>query len=157
MTREKWIAEFGPFLRTRGIKHFTPTELCDVGAVHKGATLCAPLKQLWGNIVVTAICAELIRAELRKLYPRAILSITSGYRDPAYNLTWGSDDGSLHVKFNALDIEGYEAPGGPEIPAGQVRQLALALPIAGAMGIGKYPGFTHIDTRGMLGMPAARW
>jgi hypothetical protein len=158
MTREVWKREFGAWLRKNGIEHFSPTELCDVGRVGNGVALQAPPQSLWSNIKETLRCAEAIRTELRKTYPNAVLRVSSGYRDPKYNAANGGASNSMHVRFNAMDLEALESPGGKEIDPAIVQDIARALPMWAKMGIGSYPGFTHIDTRGVIGRSApARW
>jgi len=159
MTRLMWVSKFGEWLRYNGIKHFSPLEVCDVGrSGNGGIVLQAPPESLWSNIKETLRAAEAIRAELRKTYPNAVLRVSSGYRDPKYNAANGGANNSMHVRFNAMDLEALESPGGKEIDAAIVQDIARALPMWAKMGIGSYPGFTHIDTRGVIGRAApARW
>ncbi|WP_075087948.1 D-Ala-D-Ala carboxypeptidase family metallohydrolase [Verrucomicrobium spinosum] len=72
------------------------------------------------------------------------MTIASAYRSPAYNATCpGAAPQSFHLHNLALDLV-YDCP-----PA-KVAEAAHALRNRGFFrgGIGKYPSFTHIDTRG---------
>ena len=88
---------------------------------------------------------ELVR-KLQQLRDRIgkPISITSGYRCPAHNAAVGGAAGSQHLLGKAADIvvQGMA-------PA-QVADHAEAI---GFGGIGRYAGFTHVDTRATK----ARW
>lgn len=80
---------------------------------------------------------------LRDLAGKPVI-ITSGYRNPAYNLKVGGSPTSRHLRGEAADIQ---IPGlGPQ----QVAELAEQV---GFMGIGVYDTFTHVDVRGV----PAKW
>jgi len=137
--------DFGAMLRGHDITRFTARELCPVGRAQGTARLIAPRCELWANIIPTARLAQ----EAREHFGRPMV-VSSGYRDPVYNRAVGGAAGSLHVQFKALDIY---------INGVTSKDLAAwfeshrAAPI---MGIGTYPTFVHIDTRGTRsrwGMP----
>ena len=73
------------------------------------------------------------------------ISLTSGYRTPERNRTIeGAVPNSQHIRGRAADIV---LPGVPHA------RVADAAEIAGAPGLGRYPGFTHLD----VGPPGRRW
>ncbi|HET7408892.1 MAG TPA: DUF882 domain-containing protein [Paracoccaceae bacterium] len=75
----------------------------------------------------------------------AEIMLTSGYRTPERNRTIeGAVPNSQHIHGRAADIV---IPG---IAHDRVRDAAE---IAGAPGLGRYPGFTHLD----VGPPGRRW
>lgn len=94
--------------------------------------------------VVQAVCDGFAR---QLGADRVVLHVGSGARCPLHNKNEGGRERSQHVKGRAIDftISGVK-------PADVYAALAAAFP--DRYGIGKYDGFTHIDTRGG---PAARW
>lgn len=145
MIYSDFLPAFAPLLEEHDIRHFHPSEI-----VHLRAGV--PPRELWPNILPTLAVAERIRGRLRVHVDRAVILVTSGYRSPEYNERVGGAPESLHVEFNALDIWS------PQVPAGVLADYARSDPDAARMGIGEYPGFVHIDTRGHLGRKApARW
>ena len=142
--------DFPAFLLGNGIKHFDAQELCPVGKTvwknGKTATLEAPPVKLWENIIPTLKVLEWLRAETGDP-----IFINSGYRDPQYNAVVGGESESLHMAFNACDIHAAQSPK-------VIAKKLLTHPQAAKLGIGCYDGFTHVDSRGMIGRPApARW
>ena len=84
---------------------------------------------------------EVLRAELGG-HP---IGIISGYRTAAYNAAVHGARDSQHMQGRAADIvvEGWMAP--------NVQARVIALYQAGRLprigGLGRYPGFTHVDVR----------
>lgn len=136
------------YLDDHGIRHFSAVEINPVGkrANGNGVELLPAPKPLWPNIIHTLQVLEWLRERVGPLH------ILSAYRDPQYNAAIGGEDKSLHMLFNACDICSK---------AKTPRQLHVMLsvhPKAKEMGLGLYKGFVHVDTRGMIGLPApARW
>lgn len=150
MTRELYEEVMGKILDAAGVRYFSARELCIVGRTAKAGdrivSLSAPRVRLFKNILETVRVADWLREQVGPL------RVLSGYRDPAYNAAVGGEDGSLHMAFNALDIQSNAVS--PE----RLAALAAKHPLARQMGIGLYPTFVHIDTRGLLGRGApARW
>ena len=81
--------------------------------------------------------------QLRDLADKPVI-ITSGYRNPAYNLKVGGSPTSRHLRGEAADIQV------PDLSPNQVAELAEQV---GFNGIGVYDTFTHVDVRGV----PARW
>lgn len=140
--------EFRTFIEKLKLKHFAANEFVAMGASNasgkcKGKNTFPP-KALWNNIASTAAMIDLIREELG-----AEIRILSCYRSPAYNTCVRGEEGSLHLKFNAIDF--MCAAGTPEIwrrVADKIRKSKSRF----HGGIGIYPksGFLHIDTRGKM-------
>ncbi|MFW5641536.1 MAG: D-Ala-D-Ala carboxypeptidase family metallohydrolase [Roseicyclus sp.] len=139
-------AEFDRFVASLGLEHFGTVEFLVLGGAHATAGgSCAglnayPPKALWPNVARTARVLDALRKRLGRP-----IAITNAYRAPAYNACLGGAASSLHMTFNALDfkVSGMAAP-----------DVAMALrwlrDKEGLFhgGIGRYDGFTHVDTRG---------
>jgi len=153
MTRADFLRRLQAFLDAAGIRHFRAYELCDVGRARalsdgREAALKAAPADLWGNVLPTLRVLEWLRGDLggRPVH------VHSAYRDPAYNWAVGGATYSLHVAFNAVDfsVAGVE-------PLALARRL-IEHPEARRFGVGVYPAFVHLDTRGTLGHRApALW
>ena len=95
-----------------------------------------PPVRLWGNLVLTGYICSLVRNHFD-----SPLTITSGYRDPAYNQKVGGTPRSMHILGKAADIkvgghspeEVYDFLDGHEIR----EQIALGI----------YNSFVHVDHR----------
>ncbi len=126
------------FLRQHGVRYFTAREM---------SRHVVPPRGLWSNSLPTVHVARLLRQKFGRL------AVNSGYRDPEHNARIGGAPGSLHLKFNALDLRPLDGPT-PE-------DLWFEILSKGwnrMMGIGLYTGFIHIDTRALLyGMPHRFW
>lgn len=121
-----------------GVKHFSAKELFFRG--ESDATLhlnTDPPKELWKNMVATAVVANEARIRLGKP-----LRVLSGYRSPAYNRRIGGARASQHMRFTALDL-------GTDKPA-LLYKILLDMRRDGKFkgGLGMYPTFVHVDTRG---------
>jgi Peptidase M15 len=106
------------------------------GSVHN--TL--PPRFLWKNIRSTLKVVDLL-ADRLDLPVNEVISV---YRTPAYNARCpGAKSNSYHLCNNAMDIVF-------KCPPGKVAAMARAMRSSGLFkgGVGRYGGFTHIDTRG---------
>lgn len=81
--------------------------------------------------------------QLRDLAGKPVI-ITSGYRNPAYNLKVGGSPTSRHLRGEAADIQ---------IPGLSPQQVTDLAEKVGFNGIGVYETFTHVDVREV----ATRW
>jgi uncharacterized protein YcbK (DUF882 family) len=141
LTREKIRFFKAPEFFVKGSNHFNRN--------HRAFGLNTdPPPELYAHILPTARILDLARERLG-----APITISSCYRSPAYNRAIGSlnppnprvltGKGSQHPRFSAVDIDS---------PAGVARLYAVLADIRSegrfAGGLGRYPGFVHIDTRG---------
>lgn len=99
-----------------------------------------PPRALWGNIRATLKVMDALSDRL-DLEPKALVSV---YRSPAYNARCrGAKRNSYHIRNNAIDMV---------FPCrtGKVAAMARAMRASGMFrgGVGRYGGFTHVDTRG---------
>lgn len=137
------------FINGIGLRHFKGAELTPYWSRTRGTVMNAiPPQDLWANIIDTLLVADEIRERLRDK-----VTITSSYRSPAYNNAVGGERMSYHQVFMALDLQS---------PAGAKKLWEVAKSVRGTRinrpggrswfiwrgGIGKYPTFVHIDTRG---------
>ena len=75
----------------------------------------------------------------------AQIQVISAYRSPAYNERIAGATKSQHVDFRALDFIA-KSISGPADWAATLRQMRNSGLFKG--GIGTYPSFVHVDTRG---------
>ena len=122
-----------------GVKHFTADELFFRGASDETMNLnTAPPKELWKNMIPTAVAANEAREKLG-----VPIKVRSAYRSPAYNRRIGGARASQHMKFTALDL-------GTDKPA-KLYKILLEMRRDGKFkgGLGLYRSFVHLDTRGV--------
>ena len=99
-----------------------------------------PPRELWTKMPPTLKVADRLRQQLGV----PLKAVVSAYRSPAYNAACsGAATHSQHMLNVALDLHFDCAPS-------KVAEAARELRSKGFFkgGIGSYPGFTHIDTRG---------
>jgi uncharacterized protein YcbK (DUF882 family) len=98
------------------------------------------------------ICSELVRMlQLIRDHLGAPVTIMSGYRTPSWNARVGGATKSYHTRGQASDIQTpAQTPAKlyAQLDAGRVAGIDPAL-----IGLGRYPTFVHIDSRGFRG----RW
>jgi N-acetylmuramoyl-L-alanine amidase len=143
------FAAFEAFIRSLGLRHFTPTEFLFLGASNdsgpcKGLNSLPP-RSLWGNIANSAQMLDAIRAELG-----APVRILSCYRNEPYNSCISGAGGSLHKRFNAID---WRCTTGTPTQWRDVARRVRSSNSRFMGGIGTYSSFVHTDTRGT----AANW
>ena len=139
-------ADFDAFIKSLGLKNFTTDEFLILGGSHSTpGSECAgqntyPPRGLWTHIAKTAQVLDHFRDRIGKP-----IAITNAYRAPAYNACIGGATGSQHMQFTALDfkVSGMAAPD-------VAQALRWLRDVEGFFkgGIGRYNGFTHVDTRG---------
>lgn len=136
------------FIDQIGLRHFRGSELTWLWyRTRKGLSNSCPPEALWENCIRPLVVLDEIRHQLG-----VSCRITSAYRSPVYNRAVGGEQMSYHLIFGALD---FTSPAGPTISAAVARELRgsrIKLPGGGSFlwrgGIGVYPSFVHIDTRG---------
>jgi uncharacterized protein YcbK (DUF882 family) len=134
MTFEDWFAK-------QGFRNFSAKEFTDYFAItRRGVTNSAPPEHMWGHIVPTLRVVD----DLRDFFGKPI-TILSSYRSAAYNAAIGdAAPKSMHKQFRALDISVKDKT--PSQVFNQLRTWRDKGKFAG--GLGLYPTFVHIDTRG---------
>ncbi len=123
-------------LRRMSVQAIIETHAKAHGRIHN--TL--PPRQLWGNIRNTLKALDTVASHLGE----PVGEVLSVYRSPAYNATCpGAKSHSYHMRNNAIDVRFNSSPR-------RVSSMARDLRRAGLFqgGIGRYSGFTHLDTRG---------
>ena len=137
---------YNEFLLSLDLRHLTPGEIIDPHrGIVDGIENTLPPQNLWEKLAPTLKAADEIRERLQV----PLCRITSGYRSPRYNANIpGAVKGSYHTRNQALDLVYFCSPR-------KAFEMALQLRKEGFFrgGIGFYPTFIHLDTRGY----AATW
>lgn len=129
------------FLNRMGLRKISVQQIMDTHAkAHGRIHNTLPPRQLWGNIRSTLLAVDKVSNRLGE----PVHEVISVYRSPAYNATCpGAKSHSYHMRNNAVDMR-YNAS--PRKVAATARDMRKAGLFKG--GVGQYPGFTHVDTRG---------
>ena len=139
------MAAFTALIKGLALKFFEPHEFLVLGNQHFSGTCkgknTLPPAELWPNILPTARILDRLREKLGS--PIRTLSV---YRSPAYNgCIPGAAGGSVHKKFKAVDFSCEDGMGSVHW-ARTLKELRDSGAFRG--GIGVYPTFVHVDTRG---------
>ena len=121
-------------------EHFQDHEFAQ-RAGHGCASALYPADWIAPRLAPLCKALERIRSE----FGGAVITILSGYRSPAYNAAIGGAPKSQHMEGRAADIVVHG------VAPSEVYDRILALYHCGEIeigGLGKYPGFTHVDVRG---------
>ena len=132
-------AEYLSFLAGLGLRYISPREIVRPHKNYrKGVRNNIPPKSLWENIGPTLVLADTLRNELG-----VKVTLLSVYRSRAYNNAVGGASRSQHMLNKAVDLMF-------DCPADEAFAAAKRLRREGAFkgGIGWYPSFIHVDTRG---------
>lgn len=131
---------FEDWFDRQGFKHFSGKEIARYfSAVRYGTKNSYPPRELWENFLPTMKLVDDLRGVLG-----VPVRVTSSYRSPAYNLVVGGAKSSKHKLFNAADIQADGAT-----PHEMLKVLASWRKQGKfAGGLGLYPTFVHVDTRG---------
>lgn len=141
--------ELERFIDRLGLRHFKGKEFTPYWSRKRGSVSnTVPPESLWQNIVPTMIVLDEVREVVGKR-----ITLTSTYRSPAYNRAVGGEPMSFHMRFMAVDFQSSVSPTVLAKAAKLLRGKKFQLPgNAGEFvfrgGIGVYPTFVHIDTRG---------
>jgi uncharacterized protein YcbK (DUF882 family) len=129
------------FLDGLSLRHFHPGEITSQGErVRSGVQNTLPPEHLWAGIVETLWIADMVRHQ-----SGIALIITSAYRSPQYNAKCpGASSRSQHMANTALDLIPIDGGVGKLFDA--FKQIRKAGGFKG--GLGRYPDFIHLDTRG---------
>ena len=133
--------DYTDFLANLNLRHLSPDEIIHPHrGVARGVANVLPPRRMWKQLIPTLRLAD----ELRERLGVPLSRITSAYRSPKYNARIpGAVRNSYHTRNVALDLVYYCSPR-------KAYQMALKLRREGFFrgGIGLYPGFIHLDTRG---------
>lgn len=139
-------AQYSDFLSSLELRHLSPHEIIDPHrGIVNGVENSLPPEHLWEQLALTLRVADEIRDRLEL----PLCRITSGYRAPKYNAVIpGAVRGSYHTRNQALDLVYF-------CSTRVAYNMAVKLRNEGFFrgGIGLYPTFIHLDTRGY----AATW
>lgn len=129
------------FLARIGLRRMSVNDIMDSHAkAHGRIHNTLPPRQLWGNIRATLSSLDKVAARLGE----PVGEVLSVYRSPAYNATCpGAKSHSYHIRNNAIDVRFNSSPKRVAAMARDLRKQGLF-----SGGIGRYSGFTHLDTRG---------
>ena len=139
--------DFASYIQSLGLKYFKPYEFLIMGHQHSNPNSPAfglnkkPPQKLWPRIGPTAHILD----RARELLGAPIMTL-SVYRSREYNKKIAGATHSEHMNFTAIDFQ-VKANSGPAEWAGVLRQMRQSGLFKG--GIGVYPSFVHVDTRGV--------
>lgn len=134
-------------------KHFTLQEILTAGSTDY--KLEDIPENLHSNIIPTLKVLE----ALREWYGKPIF-LNCTYRSIAHNARVGGARNSLHLLFNAIDFTVSLKSDLPKLYEQLIQydsKETFDFIKAKSMGIGRYPTFLHLDTRGIFNMRASRW
>jgi uncharacterized protein YcbK (DUF882 family) len=133
---EEWLRDVA------GARHGFAREIANLAnGTRAGIRNSTPPAHLWHRIVPTLRLVESVRERFGGT------TITSAYRDLAYNTVIRGSIGSRHMQFDALDF--LCATGTPREWADFLRQKRTAGEFRGGIGVYVTSGFCHVDTRGI--------
>jgi len=135
------LERYADFLADLRLKHVTPRQVIESHAKRRGSVWnTLPPRSMWRRMETTLKAVDRIAAELG----RPVEEVVSAYRSPAYNARCaGASRRSWHQANVALDLKFETRPSTVAAVARRMRSRGLF-----RGGIGRYYGFTHIDTRG---------
>jgi hypothetical protein len=136
------LAAYCEYLRSLQLTRISVGQILESHAKCRGGVWNAlPPQSMWRNIGPTLKAVDLVAAELGQ----PVREVVSVYRTPRYNSKCpGAACGSYHMRNNAIDVR-FGA--GPTTVAAAATRLRAIGRFHG--GVGHYPSFTHIDTRGV--------
>lgn len=135
------LPEYTRYISALKLQRIQPKQVIEAHAKSKGSVWnILPPKSWWPRMAYTLRIADRIALEMNA----SEVEIVSAYRSPAYNAHCeGAASGSWHQANVAVDIKFPMA-------ASQVTAASRSLRDRGLFkgGVGGYPDFTHVDTRG---------
>lgn len=129
------------FLSRMGLRKISVQQIMDSHAkAHGRVHNTLPPRQYWANIRTTLLAVDKVCDRLGE----PVGEVVSVYRSPAYNATCpGAKSHSYHLRNNAIDMKFRSSPRKVAATARDMRKAGLF-----KGGVGRYSGFTHLDTRG---------
>lgn len=133
-------AEYRVFLDEIALRYVTSDDVIRPHRnVRGGVANNLPPRHMWPRLVPTLKIAD----EIRHRLGTPLNLISSAYRSPEYNLACSGAKHSYHMQNRALDLS---FTGGSDAAATVAKELQKEGFFKG--GIGVYPTFIHVDTRG---------
>lgn len=135
------LPEYARYLDRLKLRHVSVLQILEPHTKKRGPVLnTLPPKALWRNMGVTLKVVD----RLSETMNEPLVEIISAYRSPSYNAQCsGGKSNSQHLRNTALDLKFRSSP---IVVARTVRELREQGLFFG--GVGRYSGFTHVDTRG---------
>lgn len=134
--------QYAKFLKGLRTRYFSPQEIIRYADISRhGVKNSLPPEDLWDNLVPTINVLDAMRH-----YIKRPIRLTSIYRSKEYNKICGGSRNSFHMQNAAIDFQVEDMS-----PIAAFNQL-LKMRKAGCFvgGLGQYPTFTHVDTRGSI-------
>ena len=133
--------EYAEFVRSLDLRHISAEEVIDPHRnIHNSVENVLPPERLWEKLSPTLRVAD----EIRERLEMPLVRFSSAFRSSRYNCEIpGAVCNSYHTRNQALDVVYY-------CPIRDAYNMAVKLRNEGFFrgGIGFYPTFIHIDTRG---------
>ena len=135
------ITDYDRYLASLNLKRLSAHQVVEAHAkCRNGVWNTLPPKQWWTRMGYTLRVIDRVAVEL----DMPVKEVVSAYRCPAYNARCpGAKKGSWHQANVAVDVQFPVRPSMVTAAARSLRDRGLF-----KGGIGSYPTFTHIDTRG---------
>lgn len=145
---EEWVIRQGgelkayaSYLSSLRLQRLTPRQVIEAHAKKKGTVWNAlPPRSMWKQMAPTLKVVDRVAIQIGQ----PVKEIVSAYRTPAYNARCsGAKKGSWHQANVAVDVKFG-------VGSSTIARTARSLRSHGLFqgGVGRYSGFTHIDTRG---------
>lgn len=138
---ERDLHAYAKYLSSLRLRHIGVEQVLGAHAKRKGSLWnTLPPRSLWRNMGQTLWVAD----EISHRLGGSVKVVTSAYRSPSYNARCpGAKPNSYHKQNFALDLQFYASPW-------TVSRIARSIREEGHFqgGVGRYSGFTHVDTRG---------
>ena len=144
----EWVRRQGPDLHAYGrylsalrLRHISVQQIIASHARKKGSVWNAlPGRDSWRQISQTLRVVDEISVRLST----SVKGVTSDFRSPSYNARCpGANPNSCHKENVALDLQFHASTHAVARAARNIREEGKF-----RGGVGRYTGFTHVDTRG---------
>jgi len=135
------VLRYANYIQSLNLQNITPRMVIAPHFKTRGRTHnTLPPQENWTKIAATLRVAD--KMVVRMSAP--LREITSAYRSPRYNRAVGGKSHSYHMRNVALDLQ-FRG-----VSASHANYVAKQLRREGLFkgGIGRYPSFVHVDTRG---------
>ncbi len=135
------VLRYANYIKSLNLRNITPRMVLAPHFKTRGRTRNSlPPQSQWKQMGATLKVADKMVVKM----DAPLREITSAYRSPRYNRAVGGKSRSYHMQNIALDLK-FRG-----VSASHVSYVAKQLRSQGVFkgGVGRYPSFTHIDTRG---------